>query len=111
MGLLANEVLGRSPFDTSAEITTLPEPPKSCLVDGVQYATGCTMGKGNITIRPHAGLVRARFTQGKRMLVVSLKASFLRRMDEALAGAPEKAVVDYAFLIMDTPEGDLFEVA
>ncbi|MFZ1947196.1 MAG: formylmethanofuran dehydrogenase subunit E family protein [bacterium] len=111
MGLLANEVLGRSPFDTFAEITTRPEPPKSCLVDGVQYSTGCTMGKGNITLRAHPRLVRARFTQGERVVEVSLKAAFLRRMDRALQGAPEKAVVDYAFLIMDTREGDLFEVA
>jgi len=111
MGLLANEILGRSPFDTRADITVRPEPPRSCLVDGVQYVTGCTMGKGNIVIKPHPSLVRARFTQGKRVLVVGLKPAFLRRMGRDLDGAPEKAVVDYAFRIMDTPQGDLFEVA
>ncbi|MGC1122600.1 MAG: formylmethanofuran dehydrogenase subunit E family protein [Candidatus Methanofastidiosia archaeon] len=50
MGLLATTLLKKSHFDLQAEIHTRKTPPHSCIVDGVQLVTGCTMGKGNITL-------------------------------------------------------------
>jgi formylmethanofuran dehydrogenase subunit E len=111
MGLLANENLGRAPMDTAAVVSVEPEPPKSCLVDGVQFITGCTMGKGNIKIRPDASIISVSFKRGAATLKIDLRDDFLRRMEHDLDGAPEKAVIDYAFEIMDTPLGELFEVA
>jgi formylmethanofuran dehydrogenase subunit E len=37
-------------FGLSASVHCPPEPPPSCFVDGVQYATGCTLGKRNIEL-------------------------------------------------------------
>ena len=36
-------------FGVSCHVVCADEPPESCLIDGLQLATGCTMGKRNIT--------------------------------------------------------------
>ena len=51
MGLLALELLD-SPgyFGIEAELQTGTITPLSCLIDGVQIGSGCTLGKGNIRV-------------------------------------------------------------
>jgi formylmethanofuran dehydrogenase subunit E len=110
MGLLATESLGRAPLDMRAMVKVEPKPPRSCTVDGIQYSTGCTLGKGNIEVIPDSEAVSATFTLHSQVLTVSLLEGFRKRMDEALDGQPEKAIIDYAFQIMDTPPEEIFEV-
>jgi len=51
MGLLALELLGNSGyFGLEAESETGTVTPLSCLTDGVQIGSGCTLGKGNIRV-------------------------------------------------------------
>jgi formylmethanofuran dehydrogenase subunit E len=51
MGLLALELLGSSGyFGIEAESETGTITPLSCLTDGVQIGSGCTLGKGNIQV-------------------------------------------------------------
>jgi formylmethanofuran dehydrogenase subunit E len=110
MGLVANEVIGRDPFGVVTEVTVEIRPPRGCLLDGIQYATGCTMGKGNIRVTPHPVMIWARFERGSRAITVTVREDLVARMESELAGMSEKAIIDYAFRIMDTPAGDLFEV-
>lgn len=111
MGLLANETLGRDPMGTKARVAVEPKPPRSCLVDGLQFTTGCTMGKGNIRMAPEADSISVTFEKGGAVLKVTVRPDFLRRMDRDLKGAAEKAVIDYAYGIMDTPVDQLFETS
>jgi formylmethanofuran dehydrogenase subunit E len=110
MGLAANERLGRDPMGMKAVVAVEGRPPRSCVLDGIQYSTGCTMGKGNISIEHDSAIVSAIFTAKTGKVSIALKDGFLRKMESDLKGADEKAVVDYAFKIMDTPLGDIFEV-
>ncbi len=51
MGLLALEKLeSKGQFDLRAVSEAGNRTPLSCLNDGIQIATGCTLGKGNITV-------------------------------------------------------------
>ena len=61
MGLLALETLG-SPgyFGIRAESDAGSITPQSCLNDGIQIGSGCTAGKGNLTIAGSSA-PRARF--------------------------------------------------
>jgi formylmethanofuran dehydrogenase subunit E len=110
MGLLANECLGRAPLETEASVRVKAEPPRSCAVDGIQFATGCTMGKGNIRIEPDPGDISVTFMRGSRRMTVRLLKDVLKRLEVDLEGVPEKAVIDYAFKIMDTQLEEMFEV-
>ena len=111
MGLIANERLGRDPMDTGAVVRVEPRPPRSCIVDGVQYSTGCTMGKANIRIESDTEGVSVRFSRGAACLTISLRQEYLDRMERELDGVPEKAIIDYSFEIMDTPHEEMFEVS
>lgn len=51
MGRLAlSELDSEGHFGISAEVHSPRQTPKSCLIDGVQLGSGCTLGKGNIVV-------------------------------------------------------------
>ena len=50
MGRYALKNLGENPFAIKARVYCSGVTPQSCLADGIQLGSGCTLGKGNITI-------------------------------------------------------------
>ncbi len=74
MGLLALKLL-ESPgyFGIKAVSETGNKTPLSCLTDGVQIGSGCTIGKGNLEVIP-AGAARGRFeTEDGRAVTIALR--------------------------------------
>ena len=69
------------------------------------------MGKGNIKTRPPGEVPEAHFSLGTGDLTIRLRRDFLMTMEDLLEGKPEKAVIDYAFEIMDTPFEEILEVS
>lgn len=67
-GELSNRMLGRDPFKTRVEVRSNPKPPQSCMVDGIQFSTGCTMGKGNISLIPSDDGISVVFSCPKGVL-------------------------------------------
>lgn len=110
MGQIANERLGRDPMNIEAVVRVKERPPRSCVVDGIQYSSGCTMGKANISIEPDSERISARFTGKTGSCAIALKPGFLMKIEKDLEGADTKPIVDYAFRIMDTALDDIFEV-
>lgn len=52
MGLLALKYLNsKGHFELEAFIQTRERPPYRCLLDGIQFSTGCTIGKDNLEIK------------------------------------------------------------
>ncbi len=75
MGILANRTLRpNSLHDMSVKVWTRRSPPESCLLDGIQFASGCTIGNGNLTLKD-AFQARARFSKGDESLFLSLSGS------------------------------------
>lgn len=50
IGKFALHKLGENPFIINAEVFCSGVTPQSCLADGVQIGSGCTLGKGNIEV-------------------------------------------------------------
>ena len=48
-GTHARRKLAASPFELNARIFCPAGMPYTCFVDGIQFSSGCTMGKGNIS--------------------------------------------------------------
>jgi formylmethanofuran dehydrogenase subunit E len=59
------ELESEGPFGISAEVHSPLETPRSCLIDGVQLGSGCTMGKGNITVQEAPEPAWAVFASGE----------------------------------------------
>jgi formylmethanofuran dehydrogenase subunit E len=105
-GLFANKVLGKDYFKTKAIVETELKPPCSCFVDGVQVATGCTMGKGNIKIKRGKSLSLVIIKDDK-VVKMSLKKEIL----ESLKNIPfEEEVERKALEIVNKPISDLFNI-
>nr|BAL58461.1 formylmethanofuran dehydrogenase subunit E [Candidatus Acetothermum autotrophicum] len=106
MGLLALRLLGsRGYTGLTVTVETGVTPPVSCLIDGLQIATGCTLGKGNISVlgggRPRA-LVRSK----DQSVVVELRPEWpekFAQMDGAVAAQtilriPEEELLTWRLL-------------
>lgn len=50
IGTYVRDTFCDNPFDLAARIYCSGKPPQSCLADGVQLGSGCTLGKRNIEI-------------------------------------------------------------
>jgi formylmethanofuran dehydrogenase subunit E len=82
-------------------------PPDSCVIDGLQISTGCTMGKHNIFVEEMDG-VSAEFESGERCVVVALRETVLGLMRESLEeDVDSKRLLK---LFSEAPDEELFEV-
>jgi formylmethanofuran dehydrogenase subunit E len=109
MGRLGLEETGsEGHFDVSAVVHSFLEPPRSCLIDGVQLGSGCTLGKRNIEVHATDGPAYAVFDaeNGARVTVK------LRPEAAALVGRliEEKGVEAAGMDLLDIPLEELFEV-
>jgi len=77
MGLLALKTLD-SPgwFNLNCKARLRLSPPDSCVIDGLQSSTGCTLGKRKIEVEEGEG-VTSEFKFGNRVLRLSLKPEIL----------------------------------
>lgn len=105
-GLLANKVLGKDYFKTRVMVETRLKPPYSCFIDGIQVATGCTMGKVNIEIRD-GNPIYVKFVKNYRVLEMRLKKEVL----EDLKGMhTEEDSRRRALEIICKPTNELFDI-
>ncbi|WP_316965946.1 formylmethanofuran dehydrogenase subunit E family protein [Candidatus Methanocrinis natronophilus] len=72
MGLFARRELDSAMGEMEVVARTGGVPSLSCLLDGIQISTGCTMGKGKIFAEP-PGLPEAEFSAGDRILTIRAK--------------------------------------
>ncbi len=77
MGLVARKYF---PGRFYATLFTGTEPPVSCLIDGVQFSSRCTLGKGNLSVK-EGGRPMVRFYNGIRSLEMSPLETIQKRVD------------------------------
>lgn len=77
MGLVARKYF---PGKFYATLFTGTEPPVSCLIDGVQFSSRCTLGKGNLSVK-EGGRPMVRFYDGIRSLEMSPLETIQKRID------------------------------
>ncbi len=89
-----------------ATVRTVPKPPMMCVVDGVQFGSACTMGKGNIAIEA-AEEPAVTFEKDGRTLTISLKAGLRRKVDSEMSHETE---LERSLFYFTLPEDALFDV-
>ena len=104
MGAFARDWLGQGKM--RCVFQSKIQPPVSCAVDGIQLSSGCTMGKGSITVEDK-GLVAAEFTLGTKKVRIRLKDHIRERVDREMSHETERSL---AVEMMSMPDHDLFEV-
>jgi len=109
MGEIANQVLGSDSFSKKAVVWTGTTPPVSCIIDGIQMSSGCTLGKGNISINSADGTPKACFTDndGKHVEIM-LKASIKHEIDTTVT---EDNIVRFSEQLYQRSNQELFEIS
>lgn len=69
MGRYVRRNFCNDPFQLRAVVYCSGRPPDSCIADGIQIGSGCTLGKRNIEIVV-SGEIKGEFFSGDRRLVV-----------------------------------------
>ncbi len=106
MGAIGRRRLGHYKGLT-ASVRSRLEPPMLCVVDGVQFSSGCTMGKGNI--RVEAGdRPEVVFSKDGRRLRIALRPGWRERIDREMTKEHE---VEQALFYYRAPEAELFDVS
>jgi len=100
-GFRAVELFGRNPFKLKAIVTLRRKLPYTCFLDGIQFSTGCTLGKGNIEVVEGDG-IKVRFIYEDKELTLRVKEKVLR---EALNA---KDLERYASKLLNLPSSKLF---
>ena len=84
--------------------------PFSCVIDGIQVATKCTIGNKKLRLRSSSGITaRFELQRGEQVTVAVNPAAFERLKNELLAeNVPPEEVRKLAQLVASMPEEELF---
>jgi pyrimidine-specific ribonucleoside hydrolase len=80
MGIRAREVLGANLDALRVESRAGLKPPLSCFNDGLQAATGASLGRGTILVRQEESSPAATFQYGRKKLTLRLKDEIFQRL-------------------------------
>jgi formylmethanofuran dehydrogenase subunit E len=107
MGLLALKELSSPGYEgIEAVAKTGNTPSLSCLLDGIQISTGCTMGKGNIATVP-LGRAEADFSTDEKRVTFKVKDEII---DEIKSWRESYATLEeIAWSISKRSDEELFE--
>ncbi len=106
MGKIANREIGEDPFEKKALALTGRDPPVSCIVDGVQFSSGCTLGKGNIEVRDE-GVPSVEFSGSGKALKITLKEKVQKRIEEVI----ESDLEEISKEVFEMSEDDLLSLS
>jgi len=103
MGQIAHD---RFPGKLWAVVYTGTRPPISCLIDGVQFTSCCTMGKGNIKVK-NENKAMTIFYDRSIIIEIKLKDVWRDRIERNMSRETEEAL---ALEVYNAADEDLFRI-
>lgn len=96
-----------SHFGVHARVTCPPHTPPSCFADGIQYGTGCTLGKGNIELVASDTIaVTVTVTEGGAAVTVVPRPEVIDRFGPWMAEADDETA---ALRVLSMSDEELFD--
>src|SRR5205809_887155 len=83
-----------------------PRSRRGGVLDGVQFSSGCTMGKGNIALEPGSE-AEVAFEKGGRSVRISLRPGWRERIDREMSKDKE---IEQSLFYYEIPESEVFDV-
>lgn len=105
MGAIGKRAFGQYKGLT-ATVTSVPKPPMLCVVDGVQFSSACTMGKGNISVVPGSD-PEVAFEKEDRRMRISLKPGWREKIDREMSHETE---LEQSLFYYRIAEDEIFDV-
>ncbi len=102
MGLIANKILSSNKLEKTC-IVRCSNPPMSCIIDGIQFTSGCTYGTGRI-VATNEEILEAIFILEDRELRIRLKECF------QFQGEDLHSLEKYVYDFLKISDFDAFEI-
>jgi len=115
MGLIGIRELkvrrGDSRLHATANLTY--NAPTSCILDGIQMTTGCTLGNTRLKLRETENISVKFRVKGKNSLTIKVKPSTLRKLPKKLMDKKLeiKEIENLAYTVASMPEENLFTIS
>src|SRR5256886_6606959 len=90
----------------AARVRSKAEPPMRCVLDGVQFSSGCTMGKGNIALEPGSE-PEVAFEKDGRSVRIALRSGWRERIDREMSKDKE---IEQSLFYYRLPQSEVFEI-
>jgi formylmethanofuran dehydrogenase subunit E len=92
-----------------AEVNVPLHPPFSCLLDGIQVSSTCTIGNQRLKFR-NSQTIRTTFTSQKddKRVEITLTKQFIERLEQKRK--QDKINEAFAWELMELPESQLFKI-
>jgi formylmethanofuran dehydrogenase subunit E len=103
MGMIARK---RLEGKIQAIVFTGPKVPLSCIIDGIQFTSSCTLGKGNISIQ-EKDEAKARFVNDRILIEIKLHDEIRQRIESTCTRDVEEVM---ALGLLSEPDADLFSI-
>lgn len=107
MGKISNIEIGVNPFEKNAKVYTNIQPPHSCIIDGIQLSSGCTLGKNNIKIFTEENLKVIFSNKNGKKLEIALKPEIKNEIDTTIT---DKNIEKYSMNIWKKNDEELFDI-
>jgi formylmethanofuran dehydrogenase subunit E len=82
------------------------KPPVSCLIDGIQFSSSCTLGKGNISVVDE-GKAEAVFECVGKKLTIKLRDEMRKKIDAEMSHEKEE---EQSMFYYNMAEKEFFEI-
>ena len=102
-------LIGNERLDLRANVKVPLQTPFSCLLDGIQIATTCTIGNQRLTIQ-NAQNIQATFTTQKQAKTIKITIKETLNQQLKQKQTQNKLTEEYAKEIADMPENRLFNI-
>ena len=110
MGAIAIQRLKpRRLHELSATVWTKKSPPQSCLLDGIQVSSGCTLGKGNIRVED-SRRTKVEFRKGGRTITIEPSRKATIMLSRVSMGSPQLELKGIAVALHRIPDRELLKV-
>lgn len=107
MGVVAVRILKPKGLrELSVRVWTKKTPPQSCLLDGIQISSGCTLGKGSVRVEA-SRRTRAIFRKGRRSVLIEPTEKTTALLAK-VSGQPPARIRETARLLYRTSDRELF---
>jgi len=112
MGAAAKKALNLSEIESThlrTEVSVPLYPPFSCLLDGIQVSTTCTIGNQRLQIK-NSKIIQATFTKENSLKIVKIKLA--KQLSAQLDQRHKQNELDeaYAWELAELPESKLFNI-
>ena len=96
--------------ELSVTVWTRVSPPQSCVLDGIQVSSGCTLGKGNIRVK-ESQRTKAEFRIGNYTLVIEPSEKAQAMLSRVSRRSPQLEVQKIALALYRMPDRELFNIS